>query len=957
MMVQNASKTLTIALESLAHIYDELIIVDGGSTDSTCEIALQYGAKIISSKWSGNHSQQRNVYLQQVKTDWVFVIDSDEFIDINTLDFLQYIKQVDKALEPDNFSLKRKWISPFSKNRYIVSPPHFPDWQRRLFKYNEEVYYTGQIHEILQNVTIPGITLQEPSIYHLDLLINSETQRIEKVRKYSKDEPKNGGSHFYLPDFKNIKLDTWSEQDILPSVQKLLSELTKNVVYYSQIESIIPPEIKDDEFYADLQRIVREEDIKTVLEIGSSSGEGSTEALVTGLRKNPNQATLFCMEVSKPRFNELKKRYENDSFVKCYNVSSVSVEQFPDENELIDFYNTTPTNLNYCPLDRVIGWLHQEIKYVKSNKITEDGIKIIKSENNINDFDFALIDGAEFAGKLEIEEVYGSKFICLDDINSFKNYQNWHRLCHDPNYSLIAQNLKLRNGYAIFKKEMLQSVSYQTIQPAVEAIEGFMIPGQEEYLFNKVKSLPTDAVIVEIGSYKGRSTVAMAHACVGTNRKIYCIDTWDGNDSDFSERNFFDIWQQNVKKNNLEQYVEPLRGYSYDILSRWSELTNRQEINFIFIDGSHEYLDVMKDFELSYPLVKEGGWIAFHDVISTWPGPEQVWHKTAKFQLINHEYSSTLACGRKLSSARMASQPLPIHFFTIVLNGEPFIRYHIEVFKQLPFKWHWHIVEGVADLKHDTAWSLKTDGKITDAFHKNGRSIDGTTEYLDELAALYPDRITVYRQPEGTFWNGKREMVNEPLYHIREECLLWQVDVDEFWTVEQICRVQKMFLDNPEKTAAFYWCLYFVGENLVISTRYCYSQNPRLEWLRTWRYKPGAVWVAHEPPILAEPSLDGQWREVGSINPFLHDETEQLGLVFQHFAYVTQEQLRFKEQYYGYANAVSSWKALQAETRFPVLLREYFPWVSDDTMVDTVQSSEVLPLAQREEARNSWRFL
>jgi glycosyltransferase involved in cell wall biosynthesis len=33
MMVQNAEKTLAIALESLDHVYDELIIVDGGSTE------------------------------------------------------------------------------------------------------------------------------------------------------------------------------------------------------------------------------------------------------------------------------------------------------------------------------------------------------------------------------------------------------------------------------------------------------------------------------------------------------------------------------------------------------------------------------------------------------------------------------------------------------------------------------------------------------------------------------------------------------------------------------------------------------------------------------------------------------------------------------------------------------------------------------------------------------------
>ncbi|WP_293126976.1 class I SAM-dependent methyltransferase [Microcoleus sp. bin38.metabat.b11b12b14.051] len=515
------------------------------------------------------------------------------------------------------------------------------------------------------------------------------------------------------------------------------------------------------------------------------------------------------------------------------------------------------------------------------------------------------------------------------------------------------------NAYAILKKVTVPPASYTIIQSAVEAIEGFMVPGQEEYLFNKVKSLPNDAVVVEIGSYKGRSTVAMAYACIGTNIKIYCIDTWDGNDIDFPDRNFFDIWQQNLQKNGLYEYVVPLEGYSHQVLSQWLELTKGNKIDFIFIDGSHQFLDVLKDFEQSFPLVKEDGWIAFHDVVAAWPGSERVWHNIAKHCLVNHEYSSTLACGQKKSTAcaSPSSLELPIHFFTIVLNGEPFIKYHIEVFKQLPYQWHWHIVEGVADLKHDTAWSLQNGGRITDEIHCKGRSNDGTAEYLDELAQLYPENVTVYRKPEGIFWEGKREMVNAPLENINEECLLWQVDVDELWTVEQICTARQMFIYHPEKTAAFYWCWYFVGENLVISSRNCYAQNPAQEWLRTWRFKPGYVWVRHEPPILAEPLPDGEFRNVSELNSFLHEETENLGLIFQHFAYVTPEQLRFKEQYYGYTDARSQWKALQQQTQFPVRLRQYFSWVHDGTTVDNAESCGIVPIARRDSNGTGWRFV
>jgi len=332
-------------------------------------------------------------------------------------------------------------------------------------------------------------------------------------------------------------------------------------------------------------------------------------------------------------------------------------------------------------------------------------------------------------------------------------------------------------------------------------------------------------------------------------------------------------------------------------------------------------------------------------------------NETGKFFFRPHLSAEKLIPFDPWDSEPILQNYMPIHFFTIVLNGEPFIRYHIEIFNQLPFNWHWHIVEGVADLKHDTAWTLRFGGKITNEFHSQGRSKDGTSEYIDEIARIYPENITVYRKPEGIFWEGKREMVNAPLENIKEECLLWQVDADELWTPEQICTARQMFINHPEKTAAFYWCWYFVGENLVISTRNCYAQNPQQDWLRTWRFKPGAFWISHEPPRLVEALPNSECRDVAAVNPFLHEETEKQGLVFQHFAYVTSEQLQFKEIYYGYKNAVVEWMALQAQTKFPVALGNYFSWVQDETMVDTAESLGIAPIAQRKKEKNMWNFV
>ncbi len=281
-----------------------------------------------------------------------------------------------------------------------------------------------------------------------------------------------------------------------------------------------------------------------------------------------------------------------------------------------------------------------------------------------------------------------------------------------------------------------------------------------------------------------------------------------------------------------------------------------------------------------------------------------------------------------------AADPLPVHFFTIVLNGEPYVRHHVHQMARLPFCWHWHVVEGVAELRHDTAWSVAAGGHVPRHAHRDGHSVDGTSGYLDGLAAAHPGRVHVYRKPPGQTWDGKREMVSAPLASIEEDCLLWEIDVDELWTAEQFEAGRRLFLDDPAKTAAFYWCWPFVGPDRVISTRHCYANNPQGEWLRTWRYRPGMRWLAHEPPILGEPTPDGRWRAVQSVNPLTHDATEAAGLVFQHYAYATEAQARFKQDYYGYAGAVDAWRRLQTATDFPVYLRDYFPWVRDDTQVD-----------------------
>lgn len=220
------------------------------------------------------------------------------------------------------------------------------------------------------------------------------------------------------------------------------------------INNIIPPEISNDSLYFALIECAKRPDIKTILEIGSSSGEGSTEAFVRAIRQRPDSSSvkLYCMEISQPRFEKLSAHYKNDFFVKPYRLSSVSTQQFPSPDFVVNFYQTIKTNLNLYPLEQVIGWLQQDLNYITQNGLDACGIEMIKKDQGVKQFDIVLIDGSEFTGFAELHLILGARIIALDDINTFKNFQSYQELSNNPHYKLIARDVRLRNGFAIFER-------------------------------------------------------------------------------------------------------------------------------------------------------------------------------------------------------------------------------------------------------------------------------------------------------------------------------------------------------------------------------------------------------------------------------------------------------------------------------------------------------------------------
>jgi hypothetical protein len=251
---------------------------------------------------------------------------------------------------------------------------------------------------------------------------------------------------------------------------------------------------------------------------------------------------------------------------------------------------------------------------------------------------------------------------------------------------------------------------------------------------------------------------------------------------------------------------------------------------------------------------------------------------------------------------------LKLHAITLCLDSMPWLPLHLPVFEKTTLDWTWHIVHGTANNVGSTAWCKKQEPRL---------STDGSQEYINSLVG-HP-RVKLFQKQ---WWaGGKDEMVNAPLANIKGECVLMQIDSDEFYTSDQLECIVAMFEQNPEIMRAYFFCRYFVGTNIIITTENGYGNRPNnTEWLRAFRYKPGMKWQSHELPVLNH-----------NIGLFAaREQTRELGLVFDHFSWVNEQNVKNKVRFYGYGeHCINGWRRLQENNSWPVSLKKYLPFVDD----------------------------
>ncbi len=144
-ITKNEEHNLPRLLNSIKEKFDEIILVDTGSTDRTVEIAKEYGCKVYEKRWNG-FANARNYAVSKASGDWIWHFDADfELEDKEFERFKNIISMIGNDDTFDGISVTYKNLNEIGEIKSISSTVH-------IHRNSKDIKWIGKVHERIHNL-------------------------------------------------------------------------------------------------------------------------------------------------------------------------------------------------------------------------------------------------------------------------------------------------------------------------------------------------------------------------------------------------------------------------------------------------------------------------------------------------------------------------------------------------------------------------------------------------------------------------------------------------------------------------------------------------------------------------------------------------------------------------------------------------------------------------------------
>jgi len=147
-IAQNEEDNIRECIQSVSFA-DEVLVCDGGSTDSTVEVAGDLGATVLHRDFDG-FAAQKNFVVDQAKGPWILSLDADERSTPELTAEIQALLSSQSVGLADGYRIPRK---NYFGDRWVRSGGWWPDYNLRLFRKGAGRFVQRQVHE---SVTVDG---------------------------------------------------------------------------------------------------------------------------------------------------------------------------------------------------------------------------------------------------------------------------------------------------------------------------------------------------------------------------------------------------------------------------------------------------------------------------------------------------------------------------------------------------------------------------------------------------------------------------------------------------------------------------------------------------------------------------------------------------------------------------------------------------------------------------------